>query len=253
MILAALFPLIAQGADLQTDEGARLFICLEQARVDPTAAILNASTWLGESSGSERAFPHQCLGVAYSRLLRWQAAEEAFLIAHDLALESDHAFRAKLATMAGNAAIAQDQNIGALADFEIALGDAALAGDTRLAGDIQVDRARALVTLERLEEAGGALAIARRDAPQNAEAWLLSATLARRRDQLEIAQSQIETAAALDPENPAVALEAGVIAVLSGRDQGARKSWLSAIELAPDSPEAKTARDYLAQLDGAAE
>jgi len=31
------------------------------------------------------------------------------------------------------------------------------------------------------------------------------------------------------------------------------KQWQQVIELAPDSPEAKTARDYLAQLEGAAE
>jgi tetratricopeptide (TPR) repeat protein len=253
MLLAAFLPLIAQITPTATYEDARLFICLDQARTDPTQAILTASTWLGESSGAERAFPHQCLGVAYTRLLRWQAAEEAFLLAHDLALPDAHAFRAKLATMAGNAAIAQDQNIGALADFEIALADAAQAGDTRLAGDIQIDRARALVALERIDEAAEALTIARRDAAQNAEAWLLSATLARRQQQFEIAQSQIETASGLDPRNPAIGLEAGVIAVLSGRDDAALQSWRSVIELDPASPEAGTARSYIAQIEGTAE
>jgi tetratricopeptide (TPR) repeat protein len=240
MLFAALIPLVAQASAPPSFEEARRFVCLDQARTDPTAAILTASTWLRESTGAER-------------LSRWQAAEEAFLLAHDLAPDTDHAFRAKLATMAGNAAIAQDQNLGALADFEIALADAEKAGDTRLAGDIQVDRARALVALERPGDAAEALVIARRDAPQNPETWLLSATMSRRLEQLEIAQSQIETAAGLDPRNPAIGLEAGVIAILSGREDAAVRSWRSVIEFAPDSPEAATARSYIAQLEDPAE
>ena len=43
------------------------------------------------------------------------------------------------------------------------------------------------------------------------------------------------------PRDPQVGLEAGVIAVLSGRDDAARKSWQSVIAAAPDSDEAKTA------------
>ena len=100
-----------------------------------------------------------------------------------------------------------------------------------------------------LDEAAQALADARRDAPQRVESWLLSATLSRRMSDLEAAQAEIQTAAALAPEDPAVGLEAGVIAVLAGQDDAARKSWSSVIELAPETPEAATARGYLAQLD----
>ena len=89
---------------------------------------------------------------------------------------------------------------------------------------------------------------ARTDAPQNADAWLLSATLSRRLDDLAAAQGQIETAAALAPEDPAVGLEAGVIAALAGNDEAARKSWNSVLGLAPDAPEAAIARTYLGQL-----
>ena len=64
----------------------------------------------------------------------------------------------------------------------------------------------------------------------------------------ELATKQIERAAALMPRDPATALEAGTIAILSGREDGARKSWQSAIDLAPQSEEAETARTYLAQL-----
>jgi hypothetical protein len=53
----------------------------------------------------------------------------------------------------------------------------------------------------------------------------------------------------LAPTDPAIGLEAGVIAALGGRDDAARQSWQSVVRLAPDTPEAETARTYLAQLD----
>jgi Flp pilus assembly protein TadD len=39
------------------------------------------------------------------------------------------------------------------------------------------------------------------------------------------AQTQIQTAARLTPLDPEVGLEAGVIAMLSGHEDAARKSW----------------------------
>jgi Flp pilus assembly protein TadD len=96
--------------------------------------------------------------------------------------------------------------------------------------------------------AAAALADARRDAPQSSDTWLLSATLSRRQGKLAEAQAEIETGAALAPADPAIGLEAGVIAALSGRDEAARQSFNSVISLAPQSPQAATARGYLAQL-----
>ena len=69
-------------------------------------------------------------------------------------------------------------------------------------------------------------------APDRAEGWLLKATLLRRLERLPQAQSAIESAATLAPTNPEIALEAGVIAVLAGRDDAARKSWQSVLALA---------------------
>ena len=103
-------------------------------------------------------------------------------------------------------------------------------------------RLRALVALTRADEAAAALTEARLASPKNPEAWLLSATLSRRQGKLAEAQAQIQQAADLLPIDPAIGLEAGVIAVLSGRDEAARKSWQSVIAAAPDSAAAVTAR-----------
>lgn len=253
MILPALALFLAQAAEVATapprsTEQARLEGCLQQARTDPGTAITTAGLWLIEAHDAGKALPQQCLGQAYVSLLRWDAAHEAFLAARDAALASDFEVRARLGAMAGNAALAATDFANALADLDKAAADAALAGDKPLAGSIAADKARALVGLGRTDDAAATLLQARGEAPQNAEVWLLSATLSRRRNDLKDAQAQIETAAGLAPKDPAVGLEAGVIAALSGNDDAARKSWDAVVGLAPDGPEAKSARAYLAEI-----
>jgi tetratricopeptide (TPR) repeat protein len=88
-------------------------------------------------------------------------------------------------------------------------------------------------------EGAQALAQARELAPQDPAVWLLSATLARRMEDLASARGWIATAAQLDPANPAIGLEAGLIAALAGNDDAARSSWQSVIDLAPRSTEAE--------------
>ena len=70
------------------------------------------------------------------------------------------------------------------------------------------------------------------------------------RERLGEAQRHIEYAATLAPRDPAVGLEAGVIAAMAGREEQARASFQSVIEVAPESVEANRARTYLTRLDG---
>jgi Flp pilus assembly protein TadD len=182
--------------------------------------------------------------MALSRQEKWPEAQAAFLAARDAA--ADQTLRARLGAMAGNAGLAAGDAAAALAALDTAKADAG--GDKALAGGIAIDRARALVALKRDGEAAMALDEARADLPDNAQAWLLSATLSRRMGKLAEAQARIEKAAALLPIDPEIGLEAGVIAVLAGHDAAARKSWQSVIAAAPDSEAAATAKGYLAQL-----
>lgn len=226
----------------------QLRACLIDARTDPASAITSASAWLEGLSGASVSAPQQCLGFAYIGLLRWEAATTAFVTARDARLVDDRLARARLGAMAGNAALAGGNGEQALALLQQAGGDAAAVGDGALGGAIAADRARALVGLGRDLEGAQALASARELAPQDAGVWLLSATLARRMEDLESARGWIAIAALLDPQNPAVGLEAGVIAVLGGSDEVARTSFQTVIDLAPRSPQAEAARTYLAQL-----
>ena len=177
----------------------RIATCVDEAQSDPEGAIASASTWLGEVSGPAQSLPRQCMGYAYLSQLRWSRAEIAFLAARAALPETQADARSRLAAMAGNAALADSNFAFALRDFELAQADATNSNDVQLSGEIATDRARALVGLERLDDAAEALAGARESAPQFAPAWLLSATLARRTEAFDQARNWIATAASLTP------------------------------------------------------
>lgn len=233
-------------ADIKPPPETKLSACLAVAHDDPAAAAETAADWRNQAKGGERAEADECRGVALTALERWDEAEQAFIAARDAS--GDPALKARYGAMAGNAALAAGAAARADGEFAAAHADALTAGDKRLAGDVAIDRSRALMALGHTADAASALAEGREASPANATGWLLSATLARRQRDLGNAQTWIERAAELDPVDPAVGLEAGVIAVLSGRDEAARKSWQSVVKAAPDSPEARTAQGYLDQL-----
>ena len=221
--------------------------CLDQVDEDAEAAADTATAWLADAKGPERAEANLCLGMALSHQDDWDGAAAAFAAGRDAA-GSDKPMRARLGTMAGNAALAAAKPDLSLIALDAADADARGLADQPLLADIAIDRARALVMLHREAEAEAALTAARIAAPANPEAWLLSATLARRQGNLAEAQARIEKAADLLPVDPEIGLEAGVIAALSGHDAAARKSWESVIKAAPQSDSAQTAKTYLAQL-----
>lgn len=219
-------------------------VCLDTARTEPAKARALAEEWVARTMGEQRAAGRHCLGVAAGNSGDWAAASAAFLAALEDA--SQPRFRARMGLLAATALLAQSKPVEAL----IALDAAKLAATDHalLGSEIAIERSVALVSLDRLPEAEAALAEARRLQPDNATAWLLSATLARRQGDLATAQRQIERAAALDPRSPAIGLEAGVVAAFGGNEAAARRSFESVVAAAPDSAEAGTARTYLSQL-----
>ncbi len=271
MILSILLPLIAQvGPSVGVGAGGSLPQApleiprkkVEAPRQEPTKATLcrnllagnaaeaqaYAEKQLKERKGSARAEPGQCLGMALAAQGKWEAAQSAFTAAREVTPASEPANRARLGGMAGNAVLALGKPDTALALLDQAHGEALGAGDFRLAAEISIDRARALVALKREGDAATALATARANAADNGQGWLLSATLSRRQGKLAEAQQQILVAAQLMPLDPEVGLEAGVIAMLAGKEEAARRSWLSVVKAAPGSDAARTAQSYLDQL-----
>jgi tetratricopeptide (TPR) repeat protein len=245
-----LFAQVASEAVRPTVEDDRLRHCIERAASDPATALAEAGQWLAQSRGAGRSKPLQCLGHVQAVLLRWDAAEASFAEAAQVAAPGDPVRLAALLGQAGNAALAGNHADRALVHFEAALKQPA--GDPAARGQLELDHSRALVALGRLADAQLALVAAQRDAPDEPLVWLLSATLARRQGDLAAAQRMIEVAASLDSKDPEIGLEAGVIAVLDGRDAAARQSWQSVRLIAPGTKAADTATAYLAQLDPAA-
>lgn len=222
--------------------------CAALIRTAPQEALKLAEQWLAETTGSAQVDPAECKALALANLERWAEAEAAFLAARDAVPAHERARRAQFAAAAAIAAEAQGGRDRALALYKAAQEEAAAGGDSTLAGQIARDSAASLFAAGRTDEAMAALAKAREALPDDPATWLISARAARRLGKLAEAQTQIERAAGLDPRDPAIGLEAGVIAVLAGRDEAARKSWQSVIAAAPDSAEAKVAKGYLDQL-----
>ncbi len=222
--------------------------CLDQLEDDPARAHAMAQIRRSETAGTDRVLANLCLGTAASRMGLWIDARAAFAAARAETPDGQTRARARFAALAGNAALAGGDAAGAEGLLTLAETDARTAQAATLEAIAATDRARALVLLGRSEEARAALEIATTRAPERSEGWLLKATLLRRLEQLGEAQAAIERAGSLAPKDAEVGLEAGVIAVLAGREDAARASWRSVIDLAADSPQAATARGYLAQL-----
>ncbi len=231
---------------------ADLSTCLKQASSFPQQALDFAQEWRERASTDlEFAQSAHCAGLALVQLGRYGEARQAFELASGEAPQDNLAYGARLAAMAGNAAMAENNVEAALPLLDRAGGMALAAEESELAADLRVDLARVLVRLNRPEDAASALAEAREADALDVEAWLLSATLSRRLERLGEAQAQIERAAMLDPRNPQIGLEAGVIAAMAGRADDARASFQSVLSVAPGSPYAERAQGYLTQLDSA--
>jgi tetratricopeptide (TPR) repeat protein len=222
--------------------------CLDQLEDEPTRAHVQAQIRRDTTNGQDRVLANHCLGLASTELGRWEEARAAFTAALQETPAEETRLRARFGAMAGNAALVTGDLPGALVLLDAARADALAAQAGGMQGLIALDRARVLVGLEQLDAAEAALAEARMFQPDDAETRLLSATLLRRMGKLAEAQEQVEEAARLDPTAPAIGLEAGVIAILDGREEAARSSWQSVIDLSPGTEFATSAQSYLDQL-----
>ena len=220
--------------------------CLDLARKDPASAISSASLWAQQNGGY---LARACHGFALATDFKFDLAVPILTEAGTLAETKGDPRAARFWAQAGNAAIAAGQPDVAVDALGKALVSKALDSNER--ADSEVDRARAFVALGKSADGEAALATARQLAPENGAAWLLSATLARRLNKLPDALAFIQTAAAVLPSDPAVALEAGNIAIAAGDDDTARKQWEQVIKIGPNSRQAVTATAQLAALAAA--
>lgn len=218
--------------------------CIDLALDDPNSGVVDANKWRIEGGG---VLAMQCLGFAHAENLDWIAARLAFVDAAEQAEVEKHPRTAQLWAQAGNAALAEGAADFAVNYLNSAMVQGTLTGLAK--GEAHLDLARAYVILEKYDEARTQFASVQEYAPQDPLGWLLSATLARRMNDLGLAKSDIAVAAKLAGGDPAVALEAGNIAYAAGDDEGAKSYWKQASELDAASLPARTAADYLARLE----
>lgn len=223
--------------------------CLDLIHEDPARAHSQAQIKRSDTSGAERVLANHCLGLAATELLLWDDAVNAFIAARDETPEDEPRARARFGAMAGNAALVGGYPGRAVTILRTASDDARASASAPLQAIASADLARALVAQDMPEEALAELDLATSLQPDEPGVWLLKATLLRRLDRLDEAQVAIERTSELAPTDAQVGLEAGVIAVLAGRDDAARQSWQSVLDIAPDTPAAEAARSYLAQLE----
>lgn len=217
--------------------------CVDQAADDPDNGLLVANKWQIEGGGF---LARNCLGFAYAELQEWTKAIPEFVQSAEGAEAAADDRAAIFWSQAGNAALANGKYQDALKYLGSALEQNTL--DGMLKGEVHLDMARVFVALEQYVEAKQQFALVHQLVPEDPLGWLLSATLARRMGDLALAKSDIAIAAKLAITDPAIALEAGNIAYEAGDIVNAKSNWQQAIKFGPDSPSAKAATRYLAQL-----
>ena len=222
---------------LQEAGQTKLDQCLQHAAEDPAKAQFEAEKWRDEGGGTAAK---RCLGTVYANQQRWKLAGETFEAAAREAGSGD------LWALAGNAWLASGDLVRATTALDAAIGSGKLEGVAL--GEAQLDRARARVAAGDVAGARDDLDSAVQKAPDEALAWLLSATLARRMKDGTRAVADIREALKRAPEDPATHLEAGNIAASAGDEAAARASWSRVLELAPGTKMAESARKALEQF-----
>jgi tetratricopeptide (TPR) repeat protein len=246
MTLPMLLPLLllaGQAAGPPDPNEARLHHCVALVRSGAAAALVEADRWR-QSGGGHLA--QQCAGLAEAAQGHWAIAAADF---EHAARDAQVARDARLANYwaeAGNAWLAAGEPVKARAALDAALGAGTLTGLQR--GEAQLDAARALVATGNVAAGRAMLDQALVGAAADPLAWLLSATLARRMDDLPRARTDIAQALSRSADDASVQLEAGNIAALSHDETGARRAWQQAVRIAPNSAQGRAAAAALQQF-----
>ncbi len=209
----------------------RLNRCRQLILDDNNAALAEAHRWIADHGGWPA---QQCLGLTLSAAGRFAEAADAFE-AGAAAAGDQPTWSATLWAQAGSAALAARHDERARRDLDAAANTRHLSGAALTA--VYLDRARAAVRLDDPTAARGDIDRATAESPQDATAWLLSATLARRMGDLAHAAGDINTALRLAPADARIALEAGNIAAETGHDDEAQRQWRRVLALASQDPE----------------
>lgn len=241
-----LVPLLVLAAPLHAAQMAgdtsRFAACSTLARSNPGRAIATAQAWRIEGGG---ILARHCLALAQFEARDFASAIASFEAAARLAEEApDTRAQALMLWRAGaNAALLAGTPAPVPGFIDAALALAPGAPEAALLHLLAVE---ALVDLKREADAMTRLDKALALDPAVPDGWLLKATLARRMNNLPLAETAILKAAAQNSESAEIRYEAGTIAAARGKLDLARAAWTAAISIDPESPAGQAAKAALA-------
>lgn len=218
--------------------------CVRAIPTDARAAEEFAIQWQSKGGGLPA---RHCQALAQLELGNPAGAAQTLAKAAQAAETQKAPQAADFWGQAGNAAMLAGDAKGAVGHFNSAIVAAGEFAPIRTA-NLLIDRARAQVELGNFAAARTDLDRATGLAPNEPAGWLLSATLARRQNDLARAKADIARAAAIAPGDPDVQFEQGAILSAAGDLAGARTIWETVVKSAPGTPAATLAAKALAAL-----
>ena len=213
--------------------------CMSQSRTHPENGIEMARTWLTE--GDFSAAKH-CLATGKFFAGAYLAAATIF---EKLAITDDDftdQLRSQLFSQAGQARLLIGQSEKALENQTAAIN---LFRDEP---QFFLDRAITQIALKDYTGALSDINIAIKKDPLFGDALLFSAIAKRNLKDLVGALADINEALMLLPNLPGALLERGIIFNLVGQAENAATDWKKIIEVAPNSAEARSAKEWIDQI-----
>jgi len=213
--------------------------CMSQSRTHPENGIEMARTWLAE--GDFSAAKH-CLATGKFFSGAYEAAATIF---ENLATTDDDftdQLRSQLFSQAGQARLLIGQSKKALENQTAALNF------VRDEPQFFLDRAITQIALKDYTGALSDINIAIKKDPLFGDALLFSAIAKRHLKDFFGALADINKSLMLLPNLPAALLERGIIFNLVGQAESAATDWKKIIEVAPNSAEARIAKEWIDQV-----
>lgn len=244
-ITGALFAMMGQPAHAQVrysemPVGRAYQSCLALARAKPSEGFEAAIAWRDEGGGPAA---RHCTAIA---LVGLGQLEEAAQRLEDLA-QNMTGFgameRAAVLGQAGQVWLRLDDGTRAYAALTAALN----LSDT--SAELWVQRGEVLARAGEYWEAIDDFSQALDRNASSPDALIFRAAAYRLLDVADLAADDIARALTLDPDNPDALTELGMVRKVMGDPNGARQSWLSAIDAAPGSPAADAARAEIERMD----
>ena len=223
---------------LEDDPVANYQSCLDAIAKHPGHGLEQALAW-AEADGGSAA--RHCLALALAASGDYVAAARGLDV---LAGESAEApARARLYAQAGQVWLLADRAQAAVAAFDAAL--------VETPDDIEllIDRARGHAAARDYRAAIADLDRVVARAPDHGEALVFRAAAHRRVDDFEAAAADLERVLATDPANADALVERGAVRLHDNDEAAARADFGAAIMLAPTTPAAALAREFLNELE----